>query len=261
MIYQLVYTNDKKVAKKMKNTTFQHDGYIPSYDPKICLQGDGEVFEIIPEYIHYRENIICMITVRHIYILENVEETHKHSLRSETRLADLVEHLTNSSEKYIEVFLGHPISPDPTISLEDELKNRLKKISDAELIPLLHNYGLLDDVDIEEMYNLISIKLDNLDFSCGEIREQDGEYYLEIEKGTPLGEDWGFTVWFDGTWGSFTKAIHELAESFDVDEAVEVWIPNRGKNGTPSSIKALVEDAEWKRRELERLDLYFDITN
>ncbi|WP_147359866.1 hypothetical protein [Agathobacter rectalis] len=41
--------------------------------------------------------------------------------------------------------------------------------------------------------------------------------------------------------------------NFDVDEEVEIWIPNRGKGGCPDSIMDLVHDAEWKQKTLEKL--------
>lgn len=34
---------------------------------------------------------------------------------------------------------------------------------------------------------------------------------------------------------------------------MEIWIPSRGRNGVPSSISALVHDAEWKLEQLESL--------
>ena len=86
-----------------------------------------------------------------------------------------------------------------------------------------------------------------------EINEQDNGKYIEINQSTPEGEDWWETIWFDGTYEGFTNAIEERVLNFDVDEEVEIWIPNRGKGGCPDSIMDLVHDAEWKQKTLENL--------
>ncbi len=101
------------------------------------------------------------------------------------------------------------------------------------------------------------------DFHISEIHEQDGEYYVDIGQETPAGEDWSECIWFDGTTKGFIDAVQTLAENFDVDEAAELWINCRGTNGVPSSVRALVKDAEWKLKTLETLadafcDLYFE---
>lgn len=96
--------------------------------------------------------------------------------------------------------------------------------------------------------------LENNNFSCdGEITEQDGKYYVEINQSTPEGEDWWEIIWFDGTKDSFTKAVSDRTNDFDVYEESEVYIENRGTKGIPNSIKDLIEDAEWKKEILKAL--------
>lgn len=92
--------------------------------------------------------------------------------------------------------------------------------------------------------------LEKHNFNISEIQEQDGEYYVDIGQSTPEGEDWSECIWFDGTTENFIDAVQTLAENFDVDEAVEVWVELRGQRGVPSSIRALVQDAEWKLKTL-----------
>lgn len=94
--------------------------------------------------------------------------------------------------------------------------------------------------------------LKNYDFSILDIGSN-GEYYAELECFTPLGEDWLLTIWFDGTDSGFIESISESYDNFDVDEEASFLIENRGKNGVPSSVKALLEDAEWKKKTLEDL--------
>lgn len=86
-----------------------------------------------------------------------------------------------------------------------------------------------------------------------EISEQDNERYIEINQSTPEGEDWWETIWFDGTYEGFTNAVEKRVLNFDIDEEVEIWIPNRGEGGCPDSIIDLVHDAEWKQDTLKKL--------
>lgn len=79
--------------------------------------------------------------------------------------------------------------------------------------------------------------------------------YVTYRAKTPEGEDWQEEFEFDGTIQSLAKAIRLRIEDFDVDEEAMIWIPHRGKNGVPSSIKALVYDAEWKLQKLASLRL------
>lgn len=95
--------------------------------------------------------------------------------------------------------------------------------------------------------------VENNDFSINEVEKQDNDFYVELGQYTPCGEDWWETIWFDGTDEGFIEAVRKRYENFDVDEEAEVWIENRGKNGVPNSIKALIKDAEWKETMLEHL--------
>lgn len=78
-------------------------------------------------------------------------------------------------------------------------------------------------------------------------------YCAELNQSTPEGEDWWENVIFDGTDSDFIEEIRNRAYYFDVDEEVEIWIPHRGEGGCPSSILALVEDAQWKEKKLSDL--------
>ncbi len=76
---------------------------------------------------------------------------------------------------------------------------------------------------------------------------------LELERYTPAGEDWIVNLWFDGTVDGFIAETQDYYQGFDVDEEVELWVDGRGQRGVPSSIRTLVEDAEWKESQLEVL--------
>lgn len=99
---------------------------------------------------------------------------------------------------------------------------------------------------------IVSIIVDN-GFHINDVEKQGDSFYVELGQYTPCGEDWWETIWFNGTDTGFIKSVRERYNYFDVDEEVEVWIESRGRNGVPSSIKALVEDAEWKESMLDKL--------
>ena len=57
---------------------------------------------------------------------------------------------------------------------------------------------------------------------------QNNRTYVEMEKYSPAG----------------TEDLWDYADNFDVDGHVEMWLPERGKGGCPSTARELVEDAE-----------------
>lgn len=99
----------------------------------------------------------------------------------------------------------------------------------------------------------IGFNLEYCGFHYNSPTEQDGEYYIEFGMGTPEGEDWYECIWYDGSFDRFVDSLQKRVDDFDIDEEVEIWIPSRGKNGVPSSITALIEDAKWKLVQLEHL--------
>lgn len=81
-----------------------------------------------------------------------------------------------------------------------------------------------------------------------DICEELGWYWLncddgniELEKHSPAGEDFSFTVSEE----SFVENVKEYAAHFDQEEHIEMWVEARrsGTRGVPS-IKELVKDAE-----------------
>lgn len=78
------------------------------------------------------------------------------------------------------------------------------------------------------------------------------EVYYEISQYTPLGEDWNEIIWPEKGKSIFETFVEFVGE-FDVDEAVEPFISIRGKNGVPSSLEALLDDAKWKQETLNKV--------
>lgn len=64
---------------------------------------------------------------------------------------------------------------------------------------------------------------------------------IELEKYSPLGEDFIFSI--DNN-NNIVEQIVDYAEDFDVDEHAEMYINIRGEGGVPNSIKDLIEDAQ-----------------
>lgn len=98
--------------------------------------------------------------------------------------------------------------------------------------------------------DIVKILKEN-NFVIGEITKQSNGICVDLNQSTPLGEDWWVVIFFDGTNNGFIQEFHKYAYNFDIDEEIEVFVSNRGKNGIPNSIIDLVEDAKWKQKILE----------
>ena len=70
------------------------------------------------------------------------------------------------------------------------------------------------------------------------VREYEDNYMFETW--SPAGEN----IVFEVPKKNFVQEVRQYATGFDVDEHVELWIENRGKNGVPSTARELIEDAE-----------------
>lgn len=80
--------------------------------------------------------------------------------------------------------------------------------------------------------------ISNLDW---EIYEDENGIYLS--KYSPAGEDFGFSV--DGENDeTIINNILQYTNDFDADDHAEMHIQNRGRGGTPSSIRMLIDDAD-----------------
>ena len=111
-----------------------------------------------------------------------------------------------------------------------------------------------DDKRMEEYKNIskelqrMLDKAEELDWSYSVYVEpsQNNRTYAEMEKYSPAGEDFLMIIDFDAEdqAESFLKDLWDYADNFDVDGHVEMWLPERGKGGCPSTARELVEDAE-----------------
>lgn len=68
----------------------------------------------------------------------------------------------------------------------------------------------------------------------------DDDGSIEFERFSPAGED--FLFYIEGK--DIAGEVKEYYESFDPDEHAEMWVNSRGKRGVPSSIRALIDDAD-----------------
>lgn len=74
--------------------------------------------------------------------------------------------------------------------------------------------------------------------------KMDWEYYAEMEKYSPAGEDYVFTVWFNGFDADFIEKVCEYAEGYDADDHAADLVQYRGQGGVPNSVREIIDDAE-----------------
>lgn len=97
-----------------------------------------------------------------------------------------------------------------------------------------------------------NIKIDNVGFitdiceKFGWSVTEESDNCLYISKYSRAGEDFGFSVSKEDA----IKEIIQYADDFDVDEHVKMWIDGPG---APTSIRALLEDAEDIEQDLDEL--------
>ena len=58
------------------------------------------------------------------------------------------------------------------------------------------------------------------------------------------GQDIPVEFEFDGTPEGFVKEFTQYAESYDVDEQVEIYADMRGKRGVPNTIREILDDCQ-----------------
>lgn len=97
----------------------------------------------------------------------------------------------------------------------------------------------------KELENFLA-KAKELGWSYILYKEYDGRTYAEMEKYSPLGEDFGMIIHFseENPADTFMNDLKGYYYDFDPEEHAEMWIENRGKNGTPDSIRDLLDDAK-----------------
>lgn len=80
---------------------------------------------------------------------------------------------------------------------------------------------------------------------------------IELEWYSPSGEDFiiAFEAKDDAEFGyNFKKS----AQDFDPDEHAEEWMPQRGQNGVPDSIREIIDDADAIKDFLEEMSCRID---
>lgn len=88
-------------------------------------------------------------------------------------------------------------------------------------------------------------KTKGLNWSYSLYKESDDCIYAEMETSSPLGENFFMDIYFEegNPIDTFMDGLHEYYLNFDPEDHAAMWIVNRGKNGTPNSIRALIDDA------------------
>ena len=85
---------------------------------------------------------------------------------------------------------------------------------------------------------------DTEDINVLSVEKSGDSWFAELEWYTPLGEDFIFCIWYDGSDENFYDEFYRYYDVFDPDEHCAMWVPLRGTNGVPDSIRDLVNDAE-----------------
>lgn len=96
-------------------------------------------------------------------------------------------------------------------------------------------------------------KINDLDFGIYDETFSDGTIGMELSQYTPMGEDWNFSIEYDGSVESFMENLKEFERNFDVDEEAQFFISQMGVSGIPNDAEGLLEDAKWKKKQLEDL--------
>lgn len=111
----------------------------------------------------------------------------------------------------------------------------------------------------KELENLLD-KAEELDWSYNLYKEDDGRTYAEMEKYSPLGEDFSMIIDFseENPADTFMNDLKGYYSGFDPEEHAEMWIENRGKNGTPDSIRDLLDDAKDIKEMIGELIRYLE---
>ena len=111
----------------------------------------------------------------------------------------------------------------------------------------------------EKLENILE-KAIELDWSYALWKEDDGRTYAEMRKYSPLGEDFGMIIDFskENPADTFMNDLKDYYSGFDPEEHAEMWIENRGKNGTPDSIRDLLDDAENIKEMIGELIRYLE---
>lgn len=79
--------------------------------------------------------------------------------------------------------------------------------------------------------------------------------YTTFENHSPEGEDLIIEI---ENGKNLAEELRYEADTFDVNEHVELWVDGRGKNGVPGTIRELLEDAEAIKRMYEELAVAFE---
>lgn len=96
-------------------------------------------------------------------------------------------------------------------------------------------------------------KIEDLDFGIYDETFSDGSVGMELSQFTPMGQDWNFYIEYDGSVESFMENLKEYERNFDVDEEAKFFISQMGEFGIPDDAEGLLEDAKWKKKQLEDL--------
>ena len=85
-------------------------------------------------------------------------------------------------------------------------------------------------------------------------KQRDNSYVIEMEYWSSLGEDVVITLVIDElTKDSIREEMWNYYEGFDPEEHAAVWFNMHGKHGAPTSLRALLDDADKQDSKLKEI--------
>lgn len=109
---------------------------------------------------------------------------------------------------------------------------------------------------INRTLKVVEQLLEKLGFNLDVSFEEVCSYTATISQYTPAGEDWSFTIWFNGSQENLVDKVHEYLEDYDPKEEFAMWVDAKYHNsvaGIPD-IETLYEDCKWKEQAMSELD-------
>lgn len=124
-------------------------------------------------------------------------------------------------------------------------------MNNEKFVEVLSN---LTESEVSDYLDKLTAKMEELGWNVQEpFTYSDGTIGLEFGQYTPCGEDWFENMEMGDNIDYFISQLQDRVNYWDSDEEAELYIDMRGKNGVPDSIRALLDDADWKLEQLTNL--------
>lgn len=126
---------------------------------------------------------------------------------------------------------------------------------DTEYCPKCRETGCLKDLTEDEYFEWLLNEIEKLDWIVED--EKDGDYRLS--KYSPMGQDFGIDIHYDGNTKAFIQKIHKCWERYDVSYETYLCLDlfGHGLRGAPYEMEDILEDMKWCKSQI--LELHTDL--